>query len=588
MQEFIAVECKSRNNKKYYLISNYSNSYDYSESDLRSKMRNRYIHINNIIIDNTNNIRIIPPTTDIKNDKEFFYLYLSDRVTFCPSDYDIMYSFVSKMRTINHRKITFDSDIEVVKYCINMLEMFFKYMGIVEFKYFNHKCKETMFIDETFRKHFRNTYQMDMNVLFDEFKSDGTLVNWIDTNGNINFNLENINAYSFKDILRILKYLSNRVYSDKKKKQVTLSLNILNDFFKFVKYNEVAGFLYRNYLLTLSDNCLKRLETHNPVCFPVNVNLREVLEKTAGITNKKYLENVNKIKANSRKLNQLVNSYNSDTKAILNCVKNNMTVDTLDIKRLEDYLTVHMNEIHNLYDEIVGKLKGNIEGKRGKKVIEVVGSVQDMSQFCDLKIVPDFNILENVNNLLLGSIETIKRGYDAALNDCLSSDSREIYNLYCSLSKGKKGTLLYILDRVRWNSSLNIKFRRKELHWYSDSGVQPLLNLFTKEEDFLLPNGLKHELDSKDRKEVEISWLTTYYIMVDKIDNNMLFVRNNNGYISWELFEKCFCMRLPTYKFENLRYFKGYLDMECKWDLHKNIKLNIYRLLKDNERIKRN
>lgn len=51
--------------------------------------------------------------------------------------------------------------------------------------------------------------------------------------------------------------------------------------------------------------------------------------------------------------------------------------------------------------------------------------------------------------------------------------------------------------------------------------------------------------------------------------------RNNNGYISWELFEKCFCMRLPTYKFENLRYFNGYLDMECKWDLHKNIKFVI-------------
>ena len=74
-------------------------------------------------------------------------------------------------------------------------------------------------------------------------------------------------------------------------------------------------------------------------------------------------------------------------------------------------------------------------------------------------------------------------------------------------------------------------------------------------------------------RELEISWLTSYCIMNENIDNESLFVRKENANISWLLFKYCFDIRLPEKDFEDMYIFRQHIKRKFGWsiDLLENI-----------------
>ena len=128
----------------------------------------------------------------------------------------------------------------------------------------------------------------------------------------------------------------------------------------------------------------------------------------------------------------------------------------------------------------------------------------------------------------------------------------------------------------------------KKLKLYSNFSIVPLIDsVFYRPKTVWNLNKAEGLLE-KDLRDIEISWLTTYYIMYDKVNENMVYIRRNSPIISLAFFCECMRVYAPHIEKSKLNTFSGLLRVTYKWDLDiedinddKLTKINLLALLKE-------
>lgn len=288
MESFIFVEKKQRNNKDYYLISNYSHSLVLDESELKNKLLSGEVSVSNL---NINNNRLIETlnTTKFHNERELFYFHLSDMITVnCNTDMP-MKVVVSKLKEINKRKTQFDNDKETVKSCLLLLKRFFEYLDKTDFKFLGQKYND-MLVSSNVESIGLSlpTYDKTDKIL-NKYIKDGTLSNW--------YADRDTTAYCYRDLVNCLNKLYCLSYSDDRQKKISAVLEVLGIYFEKVKPNMCGQYLYGYYMLQISEGCMKAIKSHTDLQIPSIdiIGRKDFLNQSAGRHEEQYEYNKKQI-----------------------------------------------------------------------------------------------------------------------------------------------------------------------------------------------------------------------------------------------------------------------------------------------------
>lgn len=277
----------------------------------------------------------------------------------------------------------------------------------------------------------------------------------------------------------------------------------------------------------------------------------------------------------------MVKKYGKDTKEILDCIKDTPTIIATHITKLNEELKEYMDIIEERYKKVMGSLINLCNKNNNTDVVNIVEGLCSFTEFSDIPELKSIGVMANVGKIGASTCNLLKHKLEECLNDNLSNESQELLLKYKDISTGQKGTLLYVLDSVRLelikNQSLE---KRKKLKLYSDMGIIPLIDAMFYRPQIIWEPKYRFHLSTKDLRSVEIAWLTTYYIMCEKIDDNVVYTRRNNALISWKFFFECLKIRIPNVEIKELNVFKGILIKYYHWDIDKNKEINLWSLLK--------
>lgn len=574
MKEYLMLEQKKDGNTLYYLLGNYTSTIMLKPSELKNKIRKGEISVLNLCLGQNGNLVEVPNNSNIQNSLDLFYLSLIDKIDVYNVSFSVVSDLLNRLKSINKRSISFKSDKDIIEMCISYLKSYFEYMGRTEYKFFKTKYDDVMFL--------KNKNQLkNIEETFEIVK--GNLSLYV---GNFLSNNEDFykNAYNYKKFLNVIEDLFNKPYSIDNQKQISVALDLLSQFFDKVSYNLLSVYLYQNYILCLSKACQygfehkvkKKLDSFG------ESKRKELLDSTAGYDVKLYKERIRMVQENSQKVNDLVRNYSLSANSLLDCVRNTGVLNQNDISNLKQFLTRKCEEVSKTYDRIIYAVK-QLPSNKGSKIVELMGNLDELSSCQNLS---KFNCHVGGVKLILDTVTTvediIRTGIDVATNDSLSVESRQLLSEYSELSVGKKGILIYILDVIRLRSCG--EKRRKKLRLYCDNGLIPLIDLTILNKYEIMGNHTTKSVYFLDHyRELETSWLTSYCIMNENIDNESLFVRKENANISWLLFKYCFDIRLPEKDFNDMYIFRHFLRDDRGWKIDRieNIKINISELLKN-------
>lgn len=574
-KELLIVEKKVENGKSYFLLANFISSNVFTESELKLKLKNNEISVVNYDVNSNGNILILPNSQNIQNERDLFYLSIIDKIDVCLSDYNSCSDFLSRLKRINKRKITFNSDISLRKLCISYLKSYFHYLGKTKYKFLKTNYEETMFfLDREFIKNI----SVEIRLNIPEYLNNSSYLAQLS---------DLSNPYHYSVFLRILEDLWSQPYSDKRKKKISFVLDIIEQFFDHVKYNCLSSYLYQNYLLTLSKVCMDGFENHTEKYLP-NINERDrinILNETAGVDNETYYKRIDLIKENSRKVNALVRQNNLGINKLLHCFSDIDEVTRVEEEDLKKYLTKEMEKVQKEYLSLIKSLNelGNKKGKNAIDTLSFISDIKDLTSLADFKFATP--LLAGFGGFVVLK-EKLKTGLETCAFDALSVESLGMYNRYQKLSLGEQGVLNYLVDKAR---CLSVSRKRAEkLRLYSDKYLLPLLDLMYYKENYFFNEHIKTNYYENEKCLVEISWLSSYYILGDKIDRNSLYVRENIRFIYWKLFEECFKIALPEKNIRDFKMFCFHTSDVRHWGIYERVyryeKLNLYKLLKDYER----
>ena len=576
MKEYLMLEKKTDGNTLYYLLGNYTSTIMLKPSELKSKIKKNELSVMNLCLGQNGNLVEVPNNSNIQSSLDLFYLSLIDKIDVYNVGFSVVSELLSRLKAINKRSVSFNSDKDIIEMCISYLKSYFEYMGRTEYKFFKTKYDDVMF--------FKNENQLDyidytIEIVNSKLRSFvGSYLS-----NNLDFYK---NVYNYKKFLNVLEDLFNRPYSEDRQKLISVVLNLLSSFFDKLSYNILAIYLYQNYLLCLSKACQygfehklkKKLDSFG------EIKRKELLDRTAGYDVKLYKERIREIQENSQKVNELVRNHSLSTNKLLDCVRAVNMENQNEMSNLKQFFIKKCEAVSKTYDRIILAVK-ELPSKKGLKVVELMGNLDELSSCQNLE---KFNCHVGGIKLVLDTITTvediIRKGIDIATNDSLSPESRKLLSEYSELSVGKKGILIYILDVIRLKSCA--EKRREKLSLYCDEGLRPLLNLTILHRYDIMGNHTTSSVYFLDHyRELEISWLTSYCIMNENIDNESLFVRKENANISWLLFKYCFDIRLPEKDFEDMYIFRQHIKRKFGWsiDLLENIKINVSELLKNKD-----
>ena len=587
MVEYLMIEKKKKGNSTFYLLSNISNSIVLEESKLKGKLRNNEINVSNLVLNQNQLVLNSMYNAELTNEKELFYALLIDKISYCSFDYNIVYFMLNKLKKINRREIDFDSDKELRERIIDFLEKFFNYLGKTRYTFLKEKYNEMFVFKAGESKYIINQLQDEVSTYLVEYVNNGRLINW--------FQNREKDAYCYDIFLDILKEVWNEPFSDKRKKQISFILDLLNTFFEIIGFTSPCAFLYQNYLLSLSNICVESIETHTDISLPLlnEEKRKEILKKTAGYTEKEYKNRLENIQECGRKINRLVTNYGVNTYKILDCIGGNENITIKDKENLNSVIRASLIEILSLYREILVEIKKC--GVQEKGTFELIENICELEDESKVALFKPLKFLASIKNVFddLGTL--LQKGVDSCLNDCLSSQSLTLFKHFQELSEGRKGTLYYIVDMIRLKSCKESK--QGKLKLYSPIGIRPLLEINTLAYRFIF---VKHDgitFNRMDRKYIDFAWLTAYYIMNDLVDYTIGFVRKNDSTISWAFFEKSFEVLsnqnnytkyfheylqtpLTNKTIADLKDIKKFVKYTYKWNIDDNLKVNLYLILK--------
>lgn len=580
MESFIFVEKKEHNGRKYYLISNYSHSLVLDESSLKAKMSSE-VSVSNLKIEN-NKLVEKSNTTTFHNERELFYFELSDIITVNCNSIEPMLLVINKLKEINRRTIQFDNDKQTIKGCLHILEKYFEYMGKIDFKFLGEK-----YIDTLENKNLKDVcYSIagegKIDKVLSKYIQDGTIKIWKDD--------RSTNAYCYKQLVSCLKKLYDLNYSEDRKEKISSALQALGFYFTKVKPNPVGWYLYGYFMLRLSEACLNALKNHRPLSIKSVKEMPDgrilstdlegrntFLKSSAGRHEEQYKFNRKQILKNGERFNNLVNRYNDDTKQLLDCIIRVSPMTPNDTTNLENILKKYTFETEEKYKEIMNNFITICNKNNNTDLVKIV---EGLSEFSNLTNFNPINCGISATKMGIGVCGLLAHKLETCLNDTLSSESQKLLLQYNDISIGQKGILLYVLDKVRLQTLKKVSpQKRKQLKLYSNMGIVPLIDsmFFTTS---AWEARYRSSFYKKDLKGIEVSWLTTYYIMNEKVDGNKVYIRRNNALVSWKYFLNCLKIYIPDIQKEELYNFKGLLVEEYHWDLSEDKEINLYSLLK--------
>lgn len=573
MESFIFVEKKQSNNKNYFLISNYSRSLVLDESTLKNKILAGEFIVNNLNISN-NKLVEIPNTTQFLSEKELFYFYLSDRITVnCNTDIP-MKAVVSKLKEINRRKIQFDNDKETVISCLLLFKRFFEYLGKTDFKFLGQKYHDMLVLSNADIIGLKLENYSKIDKVLNNYIKDGTLTNW--------YNNRNSDVYCYKDLYTCLDKLYHLSYSEDRKKKISAVLEVLGVYFDEVKPNMCGLYLYGYYMLQISEGCIEAIKSHTNLQIPSIdvVGRKDFLKQSAGRHEKQYEYNRKQILKNSRHFNKMVKKYGKETRQILDCLKETPDITSIDIANLTEILKKYTGIIEKKYKEIMNSLINQCNKNNNTDVLSIIEGLSDLTGCLEISELQPIGAIAGFMKIGFGARDFMKHKLESCLNDNLFSESQELLRIYRGLSIGQQGTLFYVLDKIRLQLVEKQPLeKRKKLKLYSNIAIVPLIDSMMFRPYIVWRGENRGGYLKKELMNIEISWLTTYYIMNEKVDSNNVYIRRNNALISWKFFNKCLKLYIPDVKYEELVVFKSILIRDYHWDLEKEKEINLLSLL---------
>lgn len=577
MESFIFVEKKQRNNKDYFLISNYSHSLVLDESELKNKLLSGEVSVTNLNISN-NRVIEIPNTTKFLSERELFYFYLSDMITVdCNTDIP-MKAVISKLKEINKRKTQFDNDKDTVKSCLFLLKRFFMYLDKTDFKFLGNKYNDMLVLSSPDIIGLKLDNYSKTDKILNKYIKDGTLSNW--------YNNRDTDVYSYKELVNCLEKLYNLAYSEDRQKKISSVLEVLGFYFEEVKANMCGLYLYGYYMLQISEGCIRAIKSHTDLQIPSIdiIGRKDFLRQSAGRHEEQYEYNRKQILKNSRHFNKMVKKYGKDTKLILDCLKETPAITANDITNLNKLLKKCTGIIEEKYKEIMASLINQCNKHNNTDVINIVEGLCDLTGCLEIPELPPLGAITGGVKIGVGARAFMKHKLESCLNDNLFTESQELLRMYRDLSVGQQGTLSYILDSIRLQLIEKQPLeKRKKLRLYSNEIIIPLIDSMMFRPHIVWRAKDRGGYLKKELRGIEISWLTAYYIMNDEIDSNMVYNRRNYASISWKLFNECVKLYISDIKDEELVVFRSILQKEYRWDLNKEKEINLLSLLKKSE-----
>lgn len=575
MEKFKYIEKNQLNNKMYYLIGNYHRVLVMNSSELKNKIKSQEYKVIGLEIQNNKIIETVHSSNYIERD--LFYFTLCEKINQDCSDYSIMGLLLEKLKEINRRKNQFQNDKELVKDIIIMIKRFFNYLGKTKYTFFKTKYSEMIFL--RYEELENNISYKIIDRELNNFIQDGTISNWKQNRDK--------DIYSFKELCSCLDTLYLAPYSEDRKNKIEIILNIFIEFFGGVKYNYLGNFLYNFYLFALSDACMYSVENQVDLQIPqINEQDRiEMLDKSAGYTENVYNHNRQMIVRNSQKFNQLVHKYQSDIRDLFYSLKNVPSIQSGDLKNLQECLNKYIGVVENKYDEILQRLVAVCNKNRSLDTLRVIGNFKEFNEYTNIPILKNIGLAFTTVGFGRETLNFVKEKLEICLNDNLSDESRQMLEEYISLSNGLKGVLFYVLDSLRLSIIDKYKIeKRKKLKLYSDNSVVPLLYSL-----FIFPSIWETRMHSRHvvlvsyQKKLEIAWLTTNYIMCEKVDRRIEEVSVNNATVSWNYFVECLKIKDNDLDIEMLTAFRNYLFSKWDWEIEDK-KLNLYYFLKESKK----
>lgn len=578
MEQFILVEKKKYKDKVYCLIANADHSKVYLQSELKKLVLRNEIVLLNSFINSQGSIEKGKLDLNIKNENEFYLNNILRRIRNSSFDnLDILIYVLQKLKSINKRIAYFENDKIIVNNSLIILKRFFDYFSSLskDFVFLKQKYRNFMYLETDVLQEFKNKY----NIRIQNILQNNGLVSKI---SNIEcFKLNYSDVLFYKSFIYILENL----FKNKEKKHINIDisfvLNSLEEVLNKIKFTPIAYFINHNYLLTLSDACVNSLTKHNLFYFskPNKESRYSFLLKIAGRTEDNYIKRMKYIKNKSKKVNKLMKTYNEYTLRLINGlnIDNQMKIEEKIelIKILEKYL----KDTEEIYKNLVIEINEVLDKKNNNDFIEILNEICSIERNSDAMKIGGIRTINNVRSIINLSkyfISAIKKSVDGVLNDCLSFESMQVISAFNDLSDGKKGILLYILDIWRYKNCLENK--KKDLVWYSNIEIQPLLDLFTKNKFELDWYGIKHNMYNI-HTEFKKAWLTSYYILKDVLNNDMEYIQSNYSAIMWNLILYNISIVDKEKQVKKLKEMFYILNEKYYWNVPMKYKLNLYQII---------
>ena len=578
MEQFILVEKKKYKDKVYCLIANADHSKVYLQSELKKLVLRNEIVLLNSFINSQGSIEKGKLDLNIKNENEFYLNNILRRIRNSSFDnLDILIYVLQKLKSINKRIAYFENDKIIVNNSLIILKRFFDYFSSLskDFVFLKQKYRNFMYLETDVLQEFKNKY----NIRIQNILQNNGLVSKI---SNIEcFKLNYSDVLFYKSFIYILENL----FKNKEKKHINIDisfvLNSLEEVLNKIKFTPIAYFINHNYLLTLSDACVNSLTKHNLFYFskPNKESRYSFLLKIAGRTEDNYIKRMKYIKNKSKKVNKLMKTYNEYTLRLINGlnIDNQMKIEEKIelIKILEKYL----KDTEEIYKNLVIEINEVLDKKNNNDFIEILNEICSIERNSDAMKIGGIRTINNVKSIINLSkyfISAIKKSVDGVLNDCLSFESMQVISAFNDLSDGKKGILLYILDIWRYKNCLENK--KKDLVWYSNIEIQPLLDLFTKNKFELDWYGIKHNMYNI-HTDFKKAWLTSYYILKDVLNNDMEYIQSNYSAIMWNLILYNISIVDKEKQVKKLKEMFYILNEKYYWNVPMKYKLNLYQII---------
>ena len=572
MEQFKYIERNQLNSKTYYLIGNYQHVLVLNSSELKNKIISQEYRVIGLEVQNNNLIETMQSSNYIERD--LFFFNICDIIVKNCSDYTVMDVIVKKLKEINQRKNQFQNDKEVIKDCLLMLKRFFNYLDKTNYTFLKTKYSDMIHFEDKKVKLHLGYKEIDREL--NRFIQDGTISNWVQKREK--------DPYSFRELFSCLEMLYLTPYSEDRKKKLDVILNIYLEYFKCLKYNYLGAFLYNFYLFAIANASIQSVENQVDLQIPqVNEQDRiEMLNKSAGFSENVYNHNRQMILKNSRKFNKLVKKYKSDVNKLFYSLKNLPSIQSSDLINLQKCLIKYMGIVENKYDEISQKLITICNKNKSIDVLTLMGGFNTFNEYTNIPILKNVGLAVTTVGFGNDVLKYLKGKLELCLNDNLSNESRELLKEFRVISVGLNGVLTYILDSLRLGLIKEEKVeKRKKIKLYSDNSIRPLLySLYI--EPSVWRNRMRplHVVLCSYQKNLEISWLTTNFIMCEKVDRRIKEVSVKNGTVSWNYFIECLKIRDDELDLDMLITFKCLLLDEYDWDI-KDTKLNLYYFLKE-------